>query len=73
MRQLGSAFWDSGNGKLQIWAFGAAKSDLRADHPCAYELLESLTIADGDLNAASADEWLANNAANVDAWTACGS
>ena len=73
MRQVGSAIWDSGYGKLQIWGFGAAKSDLRSSHPCALTLLEKFTVIDGNLNAANAEEWLANNAENIANWSTCAS
>ena len=71
IRQIGSHYWDTGDGKLQIWANGAAKAVLREQHACMLQTLEQMSIADGAIEAADAATWLDENETLVREWVRC--
>ena len=71
IRQIGSHYWDSGDGKLQIWANGSSKATVRELHPCALQFLESIGLPDGALEISDSAEWLSENQVEVRSWIDC--
>lgn len=70
IRQIGSTYWDDQQGKLQIWANGSSKADLRDDMPCVLDFFENLKITDitSDI---PAQQWVQNHADQIQGWMSC--
>lgn len=71
IRQIGSYYWQEGAQRLQIWAHGAVKAELRTDHACAYRLLEKFTLLGSAEIGGDLTQWQANNTALIQTWEGC--
>ena len=72
IRQIGASYWEGEDSKLQIWANGTSKANLRNEHPCALALLETMVFTDLDTSEASnGGDWVRNNPTDVNAWIQC--
>lgn len=72
IRQIGSYYWSDGDSKLQIWANGAAKAELRERNPCLLGFFEDLNFTDIVFQDDDAKGWVANHVnEEVDAWIRC--
>ena len=70
IRQIGSTYWTDRQGKLQIWANGTSKANLRDEMPCVLYFFEHLKITDITSNI-SAQQWIQNHADQVQSWISC--
>lgn len=71
IRQIGAHYWDSGEGKLQIWGNGAAKADLREDQPCILTILENIDIEAEEIATDDPQEWVNANRSQIRRWITC--
>ena len=60
IRQIGSHYWNDGPRKLQIWANGSAKVDLRDKMPCIIHLFEELNLMGLSFQEDNPKAWLQN-------------
>ena len=71
IRQIGVNYWSDGQSKLQIWANGKSKANIRNQMPCALRFLEDLKLTEITFQESVAQAWIQNHANEVQAWISC--
>ncbi len=71
IRQIGVNYWSDGQSKLQIWANGRSKANIRNQMPCALRFFEDLKLTEITFQESVAQAWIQNHANEVQAWISC--
>ena len=71
IRQLGIQHYVGDGYKLQVWANGTSKAEMKSDRACLHNFFEKVDFTTLSLNERDLQNWLQQNAGTVDVWLDC--